>query len=76
MKPAPAPLPDEFGTPEDNLVADPMSHDLEALWDTTAARNRAIFAELFKTVPSDTVRNFAQYKVRCSLDFLISHEGI
>ncbi|CAG8539977.1 2129_t:CDS:10, partial [Acaulospora colombiana] len=62
MKPAPTPNPDEFGLPEDTLVADPMSIEMEDLWNGTAARNRAIFAELFKTVPSDTVRNFEQYK--------------
>lgn len=63
MKPAPTPNPDEFGSPEDSTVADPMSEDLEALWNGTAQRNRAIFSELFRSVPSDTVRNFEQYKV-------------
>lgn len=64
MKPVPTLNPDEFGLPEDTLVADPMSIDLEDLWNGTAQRNRAIFAELFRTVPSDSVRNFEQYKVR------------
>jgi hypothetical protein len=63
MKPPPTPNPDEFGSPEDLTVADPISSDLEALWNGTAQRNRAIFSELFRSVPSDTVRNFEQYKV-------------
>ncbi|PVG02411.1 phospholipase D/nuclease [Serendipita vermifera] len=62
MRPAPVENPDEFGLPEDTLVADPMSIEMEDLWNGTASRNRAIFAELFKTVPTDTVRNFEQYR--------------
>lgn len=64
MKPAPTPNPDEFGTPEDSTVADPLSEDLEHLWTRTAQRNRAIFSELFKSVPSDLVHNFEEYRVR------------
>lgn len=41
MMPVPTPNPDEFGTPEDSTVQDPMSADLENLWDGTAQRNRA-----------------------------------
>lgn len=70
MRPVPTPNPDEFGTPEDTLVADPMAYEMEDLWNGTAARNRAIFAELFRTVPNDTVRNFDQYKVRVGKCFL------
>ncbi|CCA77742.1 related to phospholipase D [Serendipita indica DSM 11827] len=61
-RPPPIPNPNEIGTEEDKLVADPMSEATEHLLNSTAQRNRAIFAELFKTVPSDTVRNFDQYK--------------
>lgn len=73
MKPVPTLNPDEFGLPEDTLVADPMSIDLEDLWNGTAQRNRAIFAELFRTVPSDTVRNFEQYKVRSNRTVAPAH---
>ncbi|PVG02432.1 phospholipase D/nuclease [Serendipita vermifera] len=66
MRAAPIPNPDEFGLPEDNLVADPMSIETEDLWNGTAARNRAIFAELFKAVPSDAVRNLEQYRESAS----------
>ncbi|KIM30587.1 hypothetical protein M408DRAFT_7620 [Serendipita vermifera MAFF 305830] len=62
MKPAPTPNPDEFGLPEDTTVADPLSEDLEQLWNKTAQRNRAIFSELFKSVPSDLVHDFEEYK--------------
>jgi len=77
MKPAPTPNPDEFGIPEDSTVADPMSEDLENLWNRTAQRNRAIFSELFRTVPSDAVRNFEQYKVisLCAVHVFYSRIG-
>ncbi|KAG8819161.1 hypothetical protein FRC17_010583 [Serendipita sp. 399] len=90
--PAPTPNPIEFGSVEDKLVADPLSVAMENLWNGTAQRNRAIFAELFKTVPSDMVRNFEQYKslervkkrlsevrghlVEAPLEFLIDEKGI
>ncbi|KAG9057927.1 hypothetical protein FS842_002929 [Serendipita sp. 407] len=60
--PAPTPNPDETNDIGDKLVRDPISIEMENLWNGTAQRNRAIFSELFKTVPSDTVRNFEQYK--------------
>jgi phospholipase D1/2 len=43
MRPAPTPSPDEFGTPEDNTVADPLSYELEDLWNGVAHRNTQIF---------------------------------
>ena len=69
-RPAPIPNPNEVGTVEDKLVADPMSEAMENLLNGTAQRNRAIFAELFKTVPSDAVRNFEQYKVWILVRFM------
>jgi phospholipase D1/2 len=43
MYPAPTPNPDEFGTAEDNMVADPLSDQLEDLWNSIAHRNTQIF---------------------------------
>ena len=43
MRPAPTPNPDEFGMAEDNIVADPLSHELEDLWNGVAHRNTRIF---------------------------------
>ena len=43
MRPAPTPNPDDFGTAEDNMVADPLSHELEEMWNGVAYRNTQIF---------------------------------
>lgn len=43
MRPAPTPNPDEFGTAEDNMVADPLSYELEELWNGVAQRNTQIY---------------------------------
>lgn len=64
MRPAPIPNENELGTREDDAVSDPLSDEFQALWIGTAIKNRAIFSELFKTVPTDIVRNWEQYKVR------------
>jgi len=43
MHPAPTPNPNEFGTAEDDMVADPLSYELEAKWNGVAYRNTQIF---------------------------------
>ena len=43
MHPAPTPNPTEFGTAEDDLVADPLSYELEEKWNGVANRNTRIF---------------------------------
>ena len=63
MTPAPAPLHYELGTYEDELVADPLSERTEQLLCTTARKNREIFTEVFRPVPSNLVRDFKAYKV-------------
>jgi len=60
MRPVPYPNDDLTRTREDQTVADPIA--VMGLWDSTAVRNRAIFSEIFKTVPTDAVRNWDQYK--------------
>lgn len=43
MRPVPIPNPDEFGTAEDSMVADPLSHELEEMWNGVAHRNTQIY---------------------------------
>jgi len=61
MRPAPVGNHDEFGTPEDNAVADPLSPATEALWNDTAKRNREIFTEIFRPVPTNLIRSWSAY---------------
>ncbi|KAG8946540.1 hypothetical protein FRC04_011598 [Tulasnella sp. 424] len=58
----PYPSEDETQSDEDQRVADPLSDEFLELWDATARKNRSIFGEIFKTVPTDVVRNWDQYK--------------
>lgn len=64
MRPAPIPNENEIGTREDKAVTDPLSDHFQGLWIGTAQKNRAIFSELFKTVPTNIVHNWEEYKVR------------
>lgn len=61
MRPVPIPHKDTLESPEDQLVADPLSEEFERLWNDTAHKNSQIFAEIFKPVPSNLVRNWEQY---------------
>ncbi|KAJ7101469.1 phospholipase D [Mycena belliarum] len=61
MRPAPIPNDDETGDDEDALVADPLSEDMLNLWNNTARRNREIFTEIFRPVPTNLVRDWNAY---------------
>ncbi|EJC99464.1 phospholipase D [Fomitiporia mediterranea MF3/22] len=61
MRPAPIPNDDETATREDELVADPLADETLALFDGTAKKNRGIFTEIFRTVPSNLVRDYKSY---------------
>ena len=63
MRPAPVPNEDETNLEEDARVADPLSDELHNLLNTTARVNHEVFAELFHTVPSNLVRDWAAYEV-------------
>ena len=63
MRPAPKPNPDETKLNVDARVADPLSQEVLDLWQGTAKRNRDIFTELFRPVPSDLVQTWEVYKV-------------
>jgi phospholipase D1/2 len=66
----PAPIPND---PEDDqgprrraeyiTVIDPLSDEFQVLWDSVAQTNRSVYTEVFRAIPSDLVRSWAQYKV-------------
>ena len=64
MHPAPRLNEDETSLGEDKIVADPLADVTLSLWNDTAKRNREIFSEIFRTVPTDRVRNWEEYSVR------------
>ncbi|KAH9830329.1 phospholipase D/nuclease [Rhodofomes roseus] len=61
MRPAPHPNDDETDEGEDKIVADPLADHTIALWNETARRNRSIFAEIFRTVPTNWVKTWDEY---------------
>ena len=52
----------DWGSPEDNIVADPRSDTFQSLWNSRARTNTEIFRKVFHAVPDDTVRNWNDYK--------------
>ncbi|KAF9652544.1 phospholipase D [Thelephora ganbajun] len=62
MKPAPYPIEDESYLEEDRAVADPLADETISLWENTARKNREIFTELFRPVPTNLVRSMSAYK--------------
>lgn len=63
MKPAPFQNDDETCMREDQSVADPLADDTNRLLNETAKRNRDIFTEVFRPVPSNLVRDWKAYEV-------------
>lgn len=63
MRPAPHKNKDELHLEEDQAVADPLSDETLELWEGTAKRNREIFTELFRPVPTNLVRSKDAYNV-------------
>ncbi|KAJ6550871.1 phospholipase D [Mycena vulgaris] len=61
MRPAPTPNEDETDCDEDGLVADPLSEEMLNLWNGTAKKNREIFTEIFRPVPTNLVRDWKAY---------------
>lgn len=52
----------DWGTPEDNLVADPLSDTFQAMWNSRARTNTEVFRKAFRAVPDDQVHNWNDYK--------------
>ena len=67
MHPAPHLNEDETNIGEDRIVADPLADVTISLWNDTARRNRETFSEIFRTVPTDRVRNWEEYSVCLSM---------
>jgi len=62
MRPAPHPIENESHLAEDRAVADPLSDETIQLWENTARKNREVFTELFRPVPTNLVRSKDAYK--------------
>lgn len=52
----------DWGTPEDNLVADPLSDVFLAMWNSRARTNTEVFRKAFRAVPDDNVHTWSDYK--------------
>jgi phospholipase D1/2 len=64
MRPAPH-LNDDYAERElDEIVMDPLADSTLQLWEDTARRNREIFTEVFRPVPTNLVRDWSAYEVR------------
>lgn len=64
MRPAPHANESELGLQEDDIVADPIADSTMFLWTETARKNREIFTEIFRPVPTSLARTWAAYDVR------------
>ena len=71
MRPAPFPPSDLTHSREDRLVADPLIHETDQLWKETARKNREIFTEIFRPVPTNLVQTLDAYDVWITLSFII-----
>lgn len=52
----------DWGSPEDNLVADPLSDALQSVWNTRARTNTEVFRKAFRAVPDDDIHTWDEYK--------------
>lgn len=52
----------DFGSREDELVADPLSPAFAELWNATARTNTDVFSRVFHNVPNDAVKNWTDYE--------------
>ncbi|KAG6372484.1 hypothetical protein JVT61DRAFT_7587 [Boletus reticuloceps] len=62
MQPAPTLGEDETHLPEDAAVADPLADETLDLLYSTARKNREVFTELFRPVPTNLVRSWSAYE--------------
>jgi phospholipase D1/2 len=51
----------DWGSREDQAVADPLAPSFLNLWKTTARNNTEAFRRVFHPVPDDTVKNWKDY---------------
>lgn len=65
MKAAPAPFPDPSlnkNDPNEQLVLDPLSEELERTWKKSATTNTRAYDDVFHPVPSDRVASWKSYQ--------------
>ena len=72
MRPAPYPNADQTQSREDSLVADPLSDETDNLLKETARKNREVFTELFRPIPTNLVRSWATYEVIFHLFYFLN----
>lgn len=75
MRPAPHRNDDEMELGEDKVVADPLSDETIRLWNNTAKRNRDIYTEIFRPIPTNLVRDWDAYSVSVSCILWIGMGG-
>ncbi len=63
MRPAPHANDDTTNTREDRAVEDPLSDYTQSLLNDTARKNREVFTEIFRPVPTNLIRSWAAYDV-------------
>jgi phospholipase D1/2 len=51
----------DWDSPEDRVVADPISDEFLNRWNGTARENTAVFAKVFHTIPHDSVQTWPEY---------------
>lgn len=61
MQPLPAPNEYDFGSEEDQMVADFLSPDFWAYLSQVARQNEEVFEDVFHTYPTNQVRKWADY---------------
>ena len=59
--PAPVPNDYDFGSAEDLAVEDILSEEFLSLWKGTGETNRAAFERVFRPIPNDSFRTWADY---------------
>ncbi|KPI38498.1 Phospholipase D1 [Cyphellophora attinorum] len=62
LEPVGTPNDYDWGTPEDNLVADPLSDTFLAMWNSRARTNTEVFRKAFRALPDDNVHTWSDYK--------------
>jgi len=63
MRPAPIPHVDETDEKTDRIVADPLSKQMDLMIIEVARKNREIFSEIFRPIPTNLVRKWTDYDV-------------
>ena len=52
----------DWGSPEDNVVSDPLSDGFQSLWNTRARSNTEVFRKVFHVIPDDNVHSWTDYR--------------